>query len=135
MDTTDETQLTCKVVRVGDSFPIKEGLLSASGICTETTGAKGLSMQLITVPPLARAKPHMHEGHETAIYIVSGTTRLRYGDRLSQELLIQAGEFLYIPASMPHTPYNPSESEPCVAIVARTDPWGQESVHLLPELE
>jgi uncharacterized RmlC-like cupin family protein len=31
---------------------------------------------------------------------------------------------------MPHLPWNPSDTEPCVAIVARTDPHEQESVEL-----
>jgi uncharacterized RmlC-like cupin family protein len=36
---------------------------------------------------------------------------------------------------MPHLPYNLSDTESCVAVVARTDPNEQESVRLLPELE
>ena len=31
--------------------------------------------------------------------------------------------------------YNPSDTEACVAVIARTDPNEQESVVLLPELE
>ncbi|MGB9454433.1 MAG: cupin domain-containing protein [Bryobacteraceae bacterium] len=45
---------------------------------------------------------------------------------------LHAGDFLYIPASTPHLPYNASETEPCVWLVARTDPNEQESVTLLP---
>ena len=45
------------------------------------------------------------------------------------------GDFLYIPAGMPHLARNLSSSEPCRALVARTDPDEQESVVLLPELE
>jgi uncharacterized RmlC-like cupin family protein len=36
---------------------------------------------------------------------------------------------------MPHLPYNPSQTENCVAIIARTDPNEQESVVLLPHLD
>ena len=42
---------------------------------------------------------------------------------------------MYIPANVPHLPYNLSKTEPAVAVVARTDPNEQESVVLLPELE
>ncbi len=45
------------------------------------------------------------------------------------------GAFFYIPADVPHLPYNPSTTEEVVAIIARTDPNEQESVVLLPELE
>ena len=58
-----------------------------------------------------------------------------YGERLEQHLIARAGEFLYIPANMPHLPYNLSASESCVAVIARTDPNDQESVVLLPELD
>jgi uncharacterized RmlC-like cupin family protein len=48
---------------------------------------------------------------------------------------VRAGEFLYIPAEMPHRPMSIGANEPCVAVVARTDPNEQESVVVLPELE
>jgi uncharacterized RmlC-like cupin family protein len=43
---------------------------------------------------------------------------------------VKAGEYLYIPAGVPHLPYNPSSNEPCTAILARTDPNEQESIIL-----
>ena len=92
-------------------------------------------MQFVTLPPGARAKAHKHAAHETAIYVLSGTSAMDYGERLEQRLHANAGEFLYIPANVPHRPFNTSDTEPCVAIIARTDPNEQESVVLLPELE
>ena len=41
----------------------------------------------------------------------------------------------YIPAGVPHLPVNRSATEPCSAVIARTDSNEQESVVLLPELE
>ena len=58
-----------------------------------------------------------------------------YGETLEQHFVARAGDFLYIPASMPHQPYNPSEVESCIAVVARTDPNEQESVVMRPELD
>jgi uncharacterized RmlC-like cupin family protein len=58
-----------------------------------------------------------------------------YGDGLEQHLMDRAGEFLCIPAGMPHLPYNSSAAEYCVAVIARTDPNEQESVVLMPELD
>lgn len=45
-----------------------------------------------------------------------------------------AGDLIYIPADMPHLPFNPGTA-PARAVIARTDPHEQESVVLLPELE
>jgi uncharacterized RmlC-like cupin family protein len=43
--------------------------------------------------------------------------------------------FVYVPADIPHLPYNLSDVDYCVAIVARTDPNEQESVVLMPEFD
>jgi uncharacterized RmlC-like cupin family protein len=48
--------------------------------------------------------------------------------------VVRAGEFLYIPAGVPHLPYNTSDTD-AVVILARTDANEQESVVLLPNLE
>jgi uncharacterized RmlC-like cupin family protein len=87
------------------------------------------------MPPGARAKAHLHEAHETALYVVSGEAGMYYGDKLERHMINRAGDFVYIPANMPHLPYNLSATEPVVAIISRTDPNEQESVVLLPELE
>jgi uncharacterized RmlC-like cupin family protein len=36
-----------------------------------------------------------------------------------------------IPANTPHLPYNPSEVDPCVTLIARTNPNEQERITLL----
>ncbi len=125
----------CTVVRAGAPFVGKQGFSYAPAISAETVGASAIHMQLLTMPPGARAKAHKHESHETAIYVLSGEGGMYYGERLEQHLVGRPGEFLYIPANVPHQPYNVSETEPCVAVVARTDPNEQESVVLLPELD
>ncbi len=126
---------TCRLVQASASFVGKQGLNYEAGISAESVGAQGIHMQIVTIPPLARAKAHKHEGHETAIYAVSGTSGCWYGDRLEDHAEVKPGDFFYIPAGVPHLPYNPSASEPCVAIIARTDPNEQESVVLMPELD
>ncbi len=125
----------CQVLRAGASFIGKQGFSHAPAISAETVGASALHMQLLTIPPGGRAKPHKHESHETAIYVLSGEGGMYYGDRLEQHLVSRAGDFVYIPANVPHLPYNISKTEPCLAVIARTDSNEQESVVLLPELD
>ena len=50
---------------------------------------------------------------------------------LREHMWMSAGDFVYIPANLPHLPYNPSATTPCVGLIARTDPNEQESVTLL----
>jgi uncharacterized RmlC-like cupin family protein len=126
---------TCRVVGAGTEFTGKQDLLYSPGISAESVGAQKIHLQIVTIPPGGRAKAHKHEAHETAIHILSGQSGMWYGDRLEDHLFAQAGHFVYIPADMPHLPYNPSDSESCVALISRTDPNEQESVVLLPELD
>jgi uncharacterized RmlC-like cupin family protein len=91
-------------------------------------------MHLLTIPPGGKARAHMHEKHETTIYVLKGEGEMWYGENLSQHLTVRAGDFLYIPAGVPHLPANRSDSE-VTAVIARTDPNEQENVVLLPELE
>jgi uncharacterized RmlC-like cupin family protein len=125
----------CAVLRAGAPSTGRQGFTYAPAISAETVGASGIHMQLLTIPPGGRAKAHKHAAHETAIYVLSGEGGTYYGERLEQHLVARSGDFMYIPANVPHLPYNRSETEPCVAVVARTDPNDQESVVLLPDLD
>jgi uncharacterized RmlC-like cupin family protein len=124
---------TCRVIRAGGTYSGVQGFDYFEGVSAQSAGSTGICMHLLTIPPGGAAKPHLHEAHETAIYVLSGVARMRFGEGLEEELEVGAGEFLYIPAGMPHLPYNPSESEPATALLARTDPNEQESVVLLDE--
>lgn len=133
--TNRDNKPTCRAVRAEAEFTGKQALLYAPGISAQSVGAKGIHLQIVTIPPGGRAKAHKHDGHETAIYILSGESGMWYGERLGEHLSVSVGDFLYIPAGMPHLPYNLSNTESCVAVIARTDPNEQESVVLLPGLD
>jgi uncharacterized RmlC-like cupin family protein len=126
---------TCRVIRPDHSYAGKQGLSYFAGIAAETVGSTGICMHMLTIPPGGRAKAHLHEAHETAIYVLSGHSEMWFGEGLREHLTVDAGEFLYIPAGVPHLPANASDTEPCTAVLARTDPNEQESVVLLPELD
>lgn len=118
------------VVRVRPDRDVmsRQALPHFVGISEATAGATGISMNLVVIPPGGAAEPHRHVGYETAIYIVKGEIDTRYGAGLRQSLIVSAGDFLYIAPDVPHQPVNLSDSEPALAIVARTDPNEQESV-------
>ena len=112
----------------------KQGFSYVEGLAAETVGAQGICMHLLTIPPGGRARAHKHATHETAIYMLAGTSVMYWGQRLENRMEASAGEMIYIPADMPHLPFNPG-TVPASAVIARTDPHEQESVVLLPELE
>ncbi|MEK1890090.1 MAG: cupin domain-containing protein [Phyllobacterium sp.] len=125
---------TCRIVKPHHTYGGKQGLNYFEGIAAETVGSTGICMHILTIPPGARAKAHMHEAHETAIYMLSGEAHTWYGDGLKEHVIVHAGELFYIPPGVPHLPANLSNT-PCTAVIARTDPNEQESVVLLPELD
>lgn len=134
-DTATPPAAGARLVTPGTPYVGKQALTYEVGISAESAGAKALHMQLVRIPPGARARAHKHDDHETAIYALSGTSCIWYGQRLEHHDVVPPGAFFYIPAGVPHLPYNPSETEEVVAVIARTDPNEQESVVLLPELE
>jgi uncharacterized RmlC-like cupin family protein len=124
----------CRLVRGRGAYRGKQGLEYFEGVSAESAGARGLCLHRLELPPGARAEPHLHEEHESAVYVLSGEAVMWHGERLEKRMDVRAGDFVYIPAGVPHLPANPSESEPVVALIARTDPSEQESVLLRPDL-
>lgn len=129
-----DTPSACRKVRPGGAYAGKQGFDYFEGIARETVGARGLCMHLLTIPPRARAKAHLHEAHETAIYTLEGEVVMWWGERLEHRMDTAAGDLVYIPAGVPHLPANLSDRE-ARAVIARTDPHEQESVVLRPDLE
>ena len=123
---------TCKIIRRGrdEGFHGKQGLDYFSGVSAASAGSKAICMHLLAMPPGAEAEPHFHEAHETAIYMLEGAAEFRHGPRLEKLDRVEAGDFIYIPAGVPHQPFNPT-NQLAKALIARTDPNEQESVLLL----
>jgi uncharacterized RmlC-like cupin family protein len=115
------------VIRSADSYDGKQGIPLATGVSNRSAGAQALCLHLVTIPPGTRGVPHVHAGHESAIYTVSGETEVWHGDGLLQRTVVKAGDFMYVPPGTPHLPVNRSDVM-TVAVVARTDPQEQESV-------
>ena len=124
-------EMDCVLISRPETYQGKQGLEYFSGVSAQTAGARNLCMHMVTIPPGARARPHLLENHESAVYVISGEAGMWYGDGLRQHMWMRAGDFAHIPANVPHLPYNASETTPCIGLIARTDPNEQESVTLL----
>ena len=98
------------------------------GISGETVGASGMSMHLVTIPPGAKSEPHYHVGYETGIYVLEGKVLTRWGAKLENEVISEAGEFLFIPPGVPHEAINLSTTEAARAVVARNHPAEQDQI-------
>jgi len=98
------------------------------GVSERVCGSTGISLSRVVVPPGATSEPHYHDGYETAIYQLAGRVETRYGERLEQSVVTEAGDFLFVPPGVPHQAVNLSQTEPAVAIIARNDASDAERV-------
>jgi uncharacterized RmlC-like cupin family protein len=128
------TSPTCKVIRPGESYVGQQGFTYLTGLTGATAGSNALCMTVLTLPNGARAKTHLHQAIETAVYIIEGEAEVYFGDRLEQLLRARAGEYIYIPANIPHLVLNRSGA-PCQALVAHSAADDQAGIVLLPDLD
>jgi uncharacterized RmlC-like cupin family protein len=128
---------SCRIIRGegGSSYEGKQGLTYFSGVSAENTGARQLCLHLLVIPPLGRGRAHLHENHESAIFLVDGDVEVWWAEGLAEHDTMHTGDFIYIPPGVPHLPVNVSSTRPARAVVARTDPNEQESVVLRADLD
>ena len=119
---------TIVTVRPKEAILTRQQLSNFVGISEKTAGSTGLCMHMIVIPPGGSALPHIHDGYETALYVIKGRAKTLYGEGLSESVINEPGDFIFIPANVPHQAFNLSDTEEVVAIVARNDPNEQESV-------
>jgi uncharacterized RmlC-like cupin family protein len=98
------------------------GVVGGSEISQATTGATNIFMGRFRVPAGAQSRPHYHEGCESALYMLSGSIEIRWGDRLEERLVVEPGDMLYVPPRQTHVVVNRSETDPAEYVVARDSP-------------
>ncbi len=92
-----------------------------AGLSAKNVGSSKLSMNVATIPPGGVAYAHIHVGFELMLYILEGNVRHEYGPGLKHVLENKAGDFIFIEPDVPHEVFNMSDTEPVVAVVARSD--------------
>lgn len=95
------------------------GMDRAEGVGACTAGATSIWSGHVTVGPGVKSGAHHHGEVESAIYVISGRARFRYGDHLEHVVEANAGDFIYVPAYIVHQEINASDTEPVVMIVSR----------------
>jgi len=111
-----------RVVKPGEDRNVSRGVVAGAEISQATAGAQNIYMGRFRVPPGAQSRPHYHEGCESAVYMLSGGLRVRWGDRLDEDLVLEPGDLVYVPPRETHVLENTSDSEPAEYVVARDSP-------------
>src|SRR5579863_8377869 len=117
-------------IRAGGNVRGWNGIHYRSGLSARNVGARKLSMNVATIPPGGVAAAHIHVDFDVMLYILQGRVRHEYGLGLEKSVENQAGDFIYIEPGVPHEVFNLSDTEPVVAVVARSD--ADEWEHIIP---
>ncbi len=109
------------VIRAPETMRGWNGIRYKTGLSAKNVSAKKLSMNVATIPPGGVAYAHIHVDFEVMLYILEGRVRHEYGPDLSLSVENSAGDFIYIHPGVPHEVCNMSDTEPVIAVVARSD--------------
>jgi uncharacterized RmlC-like cupin family protein len=109
------------VIRSPETCRDWNGIKYKPGMSAKNVGSRQLSMNVATIPPGGVAYAHIHVGFEVMLYILQGSVRHEYGPGLKKSIENGPGDFIYIEPGVPHEVFNQSDSEPVVAVVARSD--------------
>src|ERR687892_2876700 len=111
-----------QVVKPGPDHFVPRGVVGGAEVSQATTGAANIYMGVFRVPAGAQSRPHYHDHCESALYMLSGSIEIRWGDRLEQRLTVEPGDMLYVPPRQTHVVVNLSQTEPAEYVVARDSP-------------
>ena len=113
------------VIRASATCRDWNGIHYKLGMSGKNVNARELSMNVATIPPGGVAGAHIHVEFEVMLYILEGRVRHAHGPGLALTVDNQAGDFIFIEPGVPHEVYNLSDTEPVVAVVARSsaDEW------------
>jgi uncharacterized RmlC-like cupin family protein len=118
------------VIRGGGNVRGWNGIKYKAGLSAKNVNASQLSMNVATIPPGGVAAAHIHVGFEVMLYILQGRVRHEYGPALEHAIDNEAGDFIFIEPGVPHEVFNLSETDPVIAVVARSD--ASEWEHIVP---
>jgi uncharacterized RmlC-like cupin family protein len=116
------------VIRGGGNCRSWNNIQYRTGLSAKNVPARKLSMNVATIPPGGVAYAHIHVEFDVMLYILQGRVRHEYGPGLKYSIENEAGDFIYIEPGIPHEVFNMSETEPVVAVVARSDPSEWENI-------
>ncbi|HYZ21780.1 MAG TPA: cupin domain-containing protein [Rhodopila sp.] len=77
---------------------------------------------LFKVEPGARTGIHHHGEQQTIAYVLEGVCEVRWGERGEHSAIARAGDFIHVPARLPHMEINPSEQTAFRWVVVRSTP-------------
>jgi Predicted mannose-6-phosphate isomerase len=91
-----------------------------AAICGELDVTSGMWGGTFLVEPGARTGIHHHGEQETIVYVLEGESYVEWGEHGEHNATVRAGDFLHVPAWLPHREINPSSDKPFRWVVIRS---------------
>ena len=98
------------------------GSLRLSAIAAMQGIDSSLWAGIFVVEPLATTGIHHHGKQDTVVYVLEGEASVRWGKLGEHSVTVRAGDFLHVPAWLPHQELNPSKEHPFRWMVVRSTP-------------
>ena len=123
-----------RLVKPGTKYEGAQGVTYDAGVSRHTAGSEKVCMNVLPMPPGAKAKPHFHKGIETIAYMLEGECTVFHGSTLEHQTVVRQGEQIFIPDDVPHAPCNLSDKK-CVWIVVHSSGDDQDELIRTEELD
>jgi uncharacterized RmlC-like cupin family protein len=113
-------------IRVIHPSEFDKGTLQTPGSERQVAVAPQLGIEstlwagLFEVKQGARTGIHHHGAQQTIAYVLSGVSEVGWGANGEFAATAQAGDFIHVPAFLPHMEINPSDSQPFRWVVVRS---------------
>jgi len=134
MDKRDWRNDGVKVVRAADlQRATAEGRGRAMAFDFASIGGSKVLMGTVSLPPNGRTGAHHHGTCNTAIYVTSGRSEIRWGEQLEYSAKIGQGDFVYFAPYVPHQEVNLDPDETLDLVVVRSEHFSfRADLHLEP---
>ena len=96
------------------------GATRVSGVSPQHTPATRIWFGKVFNDPGYRSVPHHHGEAETGGYVLSGRARIYFGERFEDYLDMAEGDWVFVPANLPHVECNLDRNKPLTWMTTRT---------------
>lgn len=107
-----------------DELPLAPGqttkAMRYSGVSKENTDVEGLWYGRVHTAVGEHSDPHHHGEAETGGVVLQGRGYVRFGERYSEVIYFEEGDFIYVPPFVPHIEGNVSRTQELIWLTTRT---------------
>jgi uncharacterized RmlC-like cupin family protein len=101
--------------------PQSAGILRLAAINSDLSSSSHICGGIMIAQPRTASSVHHHGEQETIIYVLGGSGQVRWGRHGECSETVRPGDFVFIPAHLPHQELNPT-AETVTWVVIRSGP-------------